>query len=102
MDAAISNKVDAIDLGHIEAEQCNRAVYEQTTRQKHHLMGSIEGGEVGRQEYQPEESSSSYRDKDVPGFVEISRELAGEEAKDCTDHTQEEVEGEGREEGWER
>ena len=49
------HKVDSIDLGYKETAQCYCSIDEETTGQQHHLVGCIEGSEVGGQEDQPQE-----------------------------------------------
>ena len=47
-------------------------------------MISIESHQIGWDEGNPDEDSCHYRDKDVPGFIEVVGQLPGKETKDCT------------------
>ena len=61
-------------------------------------MDGVEGGEVRRQEDQPQERGRCHGDEDVPRLVEVLRQLPGEEAIDGADQDEDEVEGEWRDE----
>ena len=80
-----------------ETDDCHRGVEEEAAAQQHHLVGRVEGGEVGRQEDQPQEQGGGHRHKDVPRLVEVGRQFAGEEAVGDAHDLDEEVEAEPRE-----
>ena len=61
-------------------------------------MCSVEGGEVGRQENQPQEGGGGHRDEDEPRLVEVLGEFTGEKAVEGADQDEEEVEGQRRDE----
>ncbi len=57
-------------------------------------MVGIEGHHVGWQESNPDKQGGANRDKDVPGLIEVVRQLASKEAKNSTEDEYEEIKGE--------